>query len=121
GLFFPGVGNRDYMQYQIDNYRPDSWKGYNINRAAKLDSDPLSDMQRWQLDDEAVAYPTYELITKNKEMLKTRPGFFNICVHKGLTQHLSLTRSSGNRPTSRRRPKNGRTLTSSTTNSSTSL
>ena len=85
GLLFPGVGNRDYMQFQIDNYRPDSWKGYNINRAAKVDSDPLSDMQRWHLDDEAVAYPTYELITKNKEMLKTRPGFFNICVHKGLT------------------------------------
>ena len=85
GLLFPGVGNRDYMQFQIENYRPDSWKGYNINRAAKLDSDPLSEMQRWQLDDEAVAYPTYELITKNREMLKTRPGFFNICVHKGLT------------------------------------
>ena len=85
GLLFPGVGNRDYMQFQIDNYKPDSWKGYNINRAAKLDSDPRSEMQRWQLDDEAVAYPTYDLITKNKEMLKTRPGFFNICVHKGLS------------------------------------
>jgi uncharacterized protein len=85
GLLFPGVGNRDYMQFQIDHYKPDSWKGYNINRAAKLDSDPLSEMQRWQLDDEAVAYPTYELITKNKEMLKTRPGFFNICIHKGLS------------------------------------
>ena len=85
GLLFPGVGNRDYMQFQIDNYKPDSWKGYNINRAAKLDADPRSEMQRWQLDDEAVAYPTYDLITKNKEMLKTRPGFFNICVHKGLS------------------------------------
>ena len=85
GLLFPGVGNRDYMQFQIDNYKPDSWKGYNINRAAKLDSNPMSEMQRWQLDDEAVVYPTYELITKNKDMLKTRPGFFNICVHKGLS------------------------------------
>jgi len=85
GLLFPGVGNRDYMQFQIESYKADSWKGYNINRAAKLDADPQSEMQRWQLDDEAVAYPTYELITKNKEMLKTRPGFFNICVHKGLT------------------------------------
>ena len=85
GLLFPGVGNRDYMQFQIDNYKPDSWKGYNINRAAKLDSDPRSEMQRWQLDDEAVAYPTYDLITKNREMLKTRPGFFNICIHKGLS------------------------------------
>ena len=85
GLLFPGVGNRDYMQFQIDHYKPDSWKGYNINRAAKLDADPQSEMQRWQLDDEAVAYPTYELISKHKEMLKTRPGFFNICVHKGLS------------------------------------
>src|SRR5207245_887452 len=62
GLLFPGVGNRDYMQFQIDNYKPDSWKGYNINRAAKLDSDPRSETQRWQLDDEAVAYPTYDPI-----------------------------------------------------------
>src|SRR5207245_6960971 len=67
GLLFPGVGHRGYMQFQIDNYKPDSWKGYNINRAAKLDSNPLSEMQRWQLDDEAVAYPTYDLITKYKE------------------------------------------------------
>src|SRR5439155_1150254 len=84
GLFFPGVGNLDYMQFQINTYKPDSWKGYNINRAAKLDSDPNSEMQRWRLDDEP-AYLTYELITKNKDMLKSRPGFFNICVHKGLT------------------------------------
>src|SRR5439155_22492723 len=83
-LFFPGVGNLDYMQFQINTYKPDSWKGYNINRAAKLDSDPNSEMQRWRLDDEP-AYLTYELITKNKDMLKSRPGFFNICVHKGLT------------------------------------
>jgi hypothetical protein len=85
GLLYPGVGNLEYMQYQIDNYHPDSWKGYNINRAAKVDFDPESDMRRWRMDDEEVAYPTYELITSNKQELKQRPGFWNICVHKGLS------------------------------------
>jgi predicted TIM-barrel fold metal-dependent hydrolase len=87
GLFFPGKGNLEYMQFQIDTYEPDSWKGYNINRAAKIEADPKnpSDMQRWRLDEVEVAYPTYELITKNKRLLTKRPGFFNICVHKGLT------------------------------------
>jgi uncharacterized protein len=85
GLFYPGEGNLAYMQYQIDNYQPDAWKGYNINRAAKVDTDPNSDMRRWRLDDEAVAYPTYELITENAHALKRHPGFFNICVHKGLS------------------------------------
>ncbi len=85
GLFYPGVGNLEYMQYQIDNYHPSSWKGYNINRAAKVDTDPASDMRRWRMDDEAVVYPTYELITANEDQLKSHPGFFNICVHKGLS------------------------------------
>ncbi|OLC17012.1 MAG: hypothetical protein AUH29_03555 [Candidatus Rokubacteria bacterium 13_1_40CM_69_27] len=92
GLFFPGIGNLDYMQFQIDTYGPDSWKGYNVNRAAKIDMDPTSDMRRWTLDDHDdlghsnVAYPTYELITsaKNRNQLKKHPGFYNICVHKGL-------------------------------------
>ena len=93
GLFYPGIGNLDYMQYQIDAYGPDSWKGYNINRAAKIDFDPNSDMRRWTLDDHddlghsGVAYPTYELITsaKNRKQLQKHPGFYNICVHKGLS------------------------------------
>ncbi|MPZ93272.1 MAG: amidohydrolase family protein [Actinobacteria bacterium] len=84
GLFYPGVGNLDYIQYQIDNYHPDAWKGYNINRAAKVDNDPESEMQRWSLDDEEVAYPTYDLITSNREALRTKPSLANICVHKGL-------------------------------------
>ena len=85
GLFYPGIGNLDYMQYQIDNYHPSSWKGYNINRAAKVDGDPASDMRRWRMDDETVVYPTYELITANDDQLERQPGFFNICVHKGLS------------------------------------
>ena len=34
-----------------------------------------------------MAYPTYELITsaKNRKQLQKHPGFYNICVHKGLS------------------------------------
>ena len=42
-------------------------------------------MRQWRHDDEAVAYPTFELIEKNYQKLKAaKPGFNNICVHKGL-------------------------------------
>jgi hypothetical protein len=42
-------------------------------------------MRPWRHDDEAVAYPTFELVQKTYQKLKTRkPGFNNICVHKGL-------------------------------------
>ena len=84
GQLYTGVGNLDFMQFQIDSFHPDSWKGYNIATAAKVDLDPNSDMRRWRLDDEAVAYPTYAVIDRNSDQLKEHPGFFNICVHKGL-------------------------------------
>jgi uncharacterized protein len=91
GQLYPGVGNQhdpaygDFTQWQIDNLHPDSWKGYNIATAAKLDTDPLSDMVQWRLDDEDVAYPMYEIICANREQLEKHPGFFNLCVHKGLS------------------------------------
>jgi predicted TIM-barrel fold metal-dependent hydrolase len=86
GMLYPGVGNLDYIQYQIEEHRPDSWKGYCLTSAAKVDNDPRSLLQRWRLDDEAVAYPTYELIAKAHARLgKQSPGLNNICVHKGLT------------------------------------
>ena len=92
GLFYPGVGNLDYMQYQIEHYGPDSWKGYNINRAAKLDLRPESEMVRWALNELEVAYPTYDLITsaRNRDQLKKHPGFYNICVHKGLSTNAAF-------------------------------
>ena len=67
GLLYTGVGNLDFVQYQIDEYQPDSWKGYTISYAAKVDENPESLMRQWRLDDEQVAYPTYELITKNTQ------------------------------------------------------
>jgi hypothetical protein len=85
GLLYTGIGNVDYIQEQIDKYQPDSWKGYTISRAAKVDTDPNSPMQQWRLDDEDVAYPTYEVIARNFDRIKReRPGFNNICIHKGL-------------------------------------
>jgi hypothetical protein len=84
GLLYPGPGNLPYIEQQIAENRPDSWKGYNISLAAKVDTDPNSLMREWRLDDEAVAYPTYEVITRHQARLRReRPGFGNICVHKG--------------------------------------
>ena len=85
GLLYVGRGNLDYIQQQIDENQPDSWKGYNISNAAKVDDDPNSLMRQWRHDDEDVAYPTFELIQKNYERLRaSKPGLNNICVHKGL-------------------------------------
>ena len=84
GQIFPGRENLAFMQQQIDQFHPDSWKGYNIAYTAKLDNDPESELKQWRLDDEKVAYPTLELIRNNRQELKQHPGFFNICIHKGL-------------------------------------
>jgi predicted TIM-barrel fold metal-dependent hydrolase len=84
GQIFPGKENLGFMQQQIEQFHPDSWKGYNIAYTAKLDRDPESELKQWRLDDEKVAYPTYELIRNNRKELASRPGFFNICIHKGL-------------------------------------
>jgi uncharacterized protein len=86
GLLYVGKGNLEYIQQQTDENKPDSWKGYNVSNAAKVDNDPTSPMRQWRHDDEQVAYPTFELINKLYPKLKAqKPGFNNICVHKGLT------------------------------------
>jgi predicted TIM-barrel fold metal-dependent hydrolase len=85
GQFYPGKHNLEFMQRQIEECRPDSWKGYTIAYSAKDNDDPKRGMERWSLDDEAIAYPTYELIRRNRAQLKDHPGFFNVCIHKGLT------------------------------------
>jgi uncharacterized protein len=99
---YPGVGNIhdplfcDYTQWQVENMQPDSWKGYNVAFAAS--SGPGLPFARWRLDDEAIAYPTYEIITRNRHMLKTHPGFFNICIHKGLSANGSQPGGPNNTP-----------------------
>jgi uncharacterized protein len=104
GQLYVGIGNLadplfgDYTQWQIENMQPDSWKGYNIASAAKLDTNPNSLMVRWRLDDETVAYPIYQVIVNNKEQLKTHPGFFNICIHKGLSANGTQPGGANNTP-----------------------
>jgi uncharacterized protein len=93
GQLFPGVGNKqdkiygDYHRWQIENLKPDSWKGYTSANSAKLDTDPDSIMTRWVLDDEQVAYPMYEVITDPRyaDYANSHPGFYNLCIHKGLS------------------------------------
>jgi predicted TIM-barrel fold metal-dependent hydrolase len=84
-LLYVGKGNLDYIRQQAEELKPDSWKGYNIGTSAKVDDDPLSPMRQWRHDDEAVAYPTFELIQSLYGKVRhEKPGFNNICVHKGL-------------------------------------
>jgi uncharacterized protein len=86
GLLYVGRGNLDHIKQQIEENKPDSWKGYNVSNAAKVDADPMSPMRQWRHDDEQVAYPTFELINSLYPRLKAqKPGFNNICVHKGLS------------------------------------
>ena len=86
---YPGVGNLedpafgDYTQWQIEYCQPDSWKGYCVAYAAS--PYPGAEFQQWRLDDEVIAYPTYAVINANRNQLRQHPGFFNICIHKGLS------------------------------------
>jgi uncharacterized protein len=92
GQLFPGVGNTqdpvygDYHQWQIENLKPDSWKGYTSANSVKRDTNPDTLFTRWVLD-EQVAYDTYALITSPQYYAykQSHPGFYNICIHKGLS------------------------------------
>src|SRR6267378_165634 len=89
GQLYTGKGNLWFIEEQIERLKPDSWKGYNIATAAKVDFDPNSNMRRWALDDPDVAYPTYAKIDEyarkdHGRILKERPGFMNLSIHKGL-------------------------------------
>jgi predicted TIM-barrel fold metal-dependent hydrolase len=102
GQIYPGPGNiadpmfGDYTQWQIENMQPDSWKGYNVADAAS--SGPGLPFAQWRLDDEVIAYPTYEIIARNKHQLDKHPGFFNICIHKGLSPNGSQPGGPNNTP-----------------------
>jgi uncharacterized protein len=102
GQIYPGPGNMadplfgDYTQWQIEFMQPDSWKGYNVAFAASAATGlPFA---RWRLDDEAIAYPTYAIIAQNKNQLKEHPGFFNICIHKGLSANGTQPGGANNLP-----------------------
>ena len=96
GQVYPGVPNLDFMERQIQENHPDSWKGYTVATSAKIDFDPESLMRMWRLDDEKIAYPTYNLIASHGEQLVNHPGFFNICIHKGFSPAPLDTPEMGN-------------------------
>jgi uncharacterized protein len=84
GLMYMGPGNLWYLQEQIDRYRVDSWKGYQLPNA-KRDDDPNSLFEYWRFDDEELAFPTFALIRDaHRKYASTKPGLNCICVHKGL-------------------------------------
>src|SRR5438067_647365 len=106
GRLYVGRANLEYIQYQTENHRPDAWKGYCITHAAQpgrsalststapntapLDTSSNAVMKLWRHDDQDVAYPTFELISKYYRKLKGQiPGFNNICVHKGLAHGMA--------------------------------
>jgi uncharacterized protein len=71
GIFSPDLGraNLEAMHKQAERLKVEAWKGY--------PGQPLVPGGRgWRMDDEKVAYPTYEYSRK--------VGIKNICVHKGL-------------------------------------
>jgi predicted TIM-barrel fold metal-dependent hydrolase len=102
GQIYPGPGNLvdpafgDYMQWQIEFCQPDSWKGYNVAFAAS--AQPGTEFMQWRLDDEVIAYPTYQVIAANKQQLAKHPGFFNICIHKGLSANGTQPGGPNNTP-----------------------
>jgi predicted TIM-barrel fold metal-dependent hydrolase len=99
---YPGVGNLkdpafgDYTQWQVEFCKPDSWKGYCVAFAAS--AFPGAEFTQWRLDDETLAYPTYAVINANKQMLREHPGFFNICIHKGLSASGTQPGGANNTP-----------------------
>jgi len=102
GQIYPGPGNEadpafgDYTQWQIEFCQPDSWKGYNVAFAASASVG--APFARWRLDDEIIAYPTYQIIAKNRGQLRKHPGLFNICIHKGLSANATQPGGMNNIP-----------------------
>jgi predicted TIM-barrel fold metal-dependent hydrolase len=78
GIIIPGqAGGLEDIDRQLEVTKPDSWKGYTIG-------DPTAPMRvgtisafPWRMDDEKVAYPTFEKIARAK-------GSKIVCIHKGL-------------------------------------
>ena len=97
GQLFPGPGNQhdplfeDYHRWQIENLKPDSWKGYTSANSSKADSAAATAMTRWRLDDKN-AKVMFEVILdpKYRQYARSHPGFYNICIHKGLSTNVRL-------------------------------
>ena len=86
GQLYPGRRSLYFVEQQVAENHPDSWKGYTVATSARGDNDPPdSPLKQWRLDDEQIAYPTYDFIVRQGEQLRRHPGFRNICIHKGFS------------------------------------
>ena len=86
GQLYPGRRSLYFMEQQVAENRPDAWKGYTVATSARGDNDPPdSPLKMWRLDDEQIAYPTYEFIMRQRDQLRRHPGFRNVCIHKGFS------------------------------------
>lgn len=65
-------GWMDDVDRAIEEFKPDSWKGYTVGDP----SAPTKLGLQWRLDDEKLVYPFYEKAVK--------AGITKICIHKGL-------------------------------------
>lgn len=70
-VFTPGQpGWLDMVDRAIEEFKPDSWKGYTVGAPSTFSKYP------WRLDDEKIVYPAYDKMVK--------AGIVNVCIHKGL-------------------------------------
>ncbi|MGQ0467612.1 MAG: amidohydrolase family protein [Sporichthyaceae bacterium] len=84
GLMYMGPGNLWYLREQLDRYGVDSWKGYQ-NANAKRDDGANTFFEYWRLDDEQLAFPTFEWIRDAAAARRrSKPGLNNVAIHKGL-------------------------------------
>ena len=86
---YPGVGNLtdpafgDYTQWQIDFCQPDSWKGYNVAFAAS--AFPGAEFTSGGSMTRRSPIPPTPSSPPTRTSSGGIPGFFNICIHKGLS------------------------------------
>ncbi|TMI15399.1 MAG: hypothetical protein E6H38_07475 [Betaproteobacteria bacterium] len=86
GQLYPGRRSLYFMEQQVAENHPDAWKGYTVATSARGDNDPPdSPLKQWRLDDEQIAYPSYDFIMRQRDQLRRHPGFRNICIHKGFS------------------------------------
>lgn len=84
GMMYMGPGNLWYLREQVDRFGVDSWKGYQ-NANAKRDDGEETFFEHWRMDDEQLAFPTFEWIRDTAAKHRaTKPALNCVAIHKGL-------------------------------------
>jgi len=84
GMMYMGPGNLWYIREQFEQFGVDSWKGYQ-NANAKRDDGESTFFEEWRMDDEKLAFPTFELIHGLAAKYRaTKPALNCVAIHKGL-------------------------------------